>query len=81
MDPVQTKAMADFISEKVNSLSPSGIRKFFDLLSSLEGVISLGVGEPDFVTRGISGRRLPILWRRATPCIPRTTGCWSCAGR
>ena len=50
MKLVQTKAMADFISEKVNSLSPSGIRKFFDLLSSLEGVISLGVGEPDFVT-------------------------------
>ena len=39
-----------FISQKVNSISPSGIRKFFDLLSSMEGVISLGVGEPDFVT-------------------------------
>jgi len=31
-------------------LAPSGIRKFFDLLSSMEGVISLGVGEPDFAT-------------------------------
>ena len=31
-------------------LSPSGIRKFFDLLSSIDGVISLGVGEPDFTT-------------------------------
>jgi aminotransferase len=31
-------------------ISSSGIRKFFDLISSLEGVISLGVGEPDFVT-------------------------------
>ena len=38
------------ISEKVNDIPPSGIRKFFDLLSSMEGVISLGVGEPDFVT-------------------------------
>ena len=38
------------ISEKVSALPPSGIRKFFDLLSSMEGVISLGVGEPDFVT-------------------------------
>jgi len=38
------------ISERVRSLSPSGIRKFFDLLSSMEGVISLGVGEPDFPT-------------------------------
>jgi aminotransferase len=38
------------ISERVNRLSPSGIRKFFDLLASIEGVISLGVGEPDYTT-------------------------------
>jgi len=50
MDSIQTKSMDNLISQKVNSISPSGIRKFFDLLSSLEGVISLGVGEPDFVT-------------------------------
>lgn len=50
MRPIQTKSMDNLISQKVNSISPSGIRKFFDLLSSLEGVISLGVGEPDFVT-------------------------------
>jgi aminotransferase len=31
-------------------ISPSGIRRFFDLVSSMEDVISLGVGEPDFVT-------------------------------
>ena len=38
------------ISQQVNQISPSGIRKFFDLLASMEGVISLGVGEPDFAT-------------------------------
>jgi aminotransferase len=38
------------ISERANQISPSGIRKFFDLLASIEGVISLGVGEPDFAT-------------------------------
>jgi len=38
------------ISKQVREISPSGIRKFFDILASLEGVISLGVGEPDFVT-------------------------------
>ena len=38
------------ISHQVNQLSPSGIRRFFDLIASMEGVISLGVGEPDFVT-------------------------------
>ncbi len=37
-------------SQQVNRISPSGIRKFFDLLASMEGVISLGVGEPDFTT-------------------------------
>jgi aminotransferase len=38
------------ISDRANSISPSGIRKFFDLLGSIEGVISLGVGEPDYTT-------------------------------
>ena len=37
-------------SQQVNRISPSGIRRFFDLIASTEGVISLGVGEPDFVT-------------------------------
>ncbi len=34
----------------VDSLPPSGIRKFFDVVNTMEGAISLGVGEPDFVT-------------------------------
>ncbi|MFD3448839.1 aminotransferase [Microbacteriaceae bacterium 4G12] len=38
------------LSETAISLKPSGIRKFFDLASNMEGVVSLGVGEPDFVT-------------------------------
>ncbi len=38
------------ISHRVRALSPSGIRKFFDLIASMDKVISLGVGEPDFVT-------------------------------
>ncbi|MBM4445843.1 MAG: aminotransferase class I/II-fold pyridoxal phosphate-dependent enzyme [Chloroflexi bacterium] len=44
------KLSQSHISEIVRAIPPSGIRKFFDLLSSIEGVISLGVGEPDFVT-------------------------------
>lgn len=40
-----------YISETANSIKPSGIRKFFDLASQMDDVISLGVGEPDFVTR------------------------------
>lgn len=38
------------LSEKVKSIEPSGIRKFFDIVSEMKGAISLGVGEPDFVT-------------------------------
>ena len=38
------------ISQAVQALPSSGIRRFFDLLASMDGVISLGVGQPDFVT-------------------------------
>lgn len=38
------------LNHVVETVPPSGIRKFFDLASSIEGVISLGVGEPDFAT-------------------------------
>ncbi|EMT45017.1 aminotransferase [Anoxybacillus flavithermus] len=39
-----------YLSDTVSRLKPSGIRRFFDLAASMEGVISLGVGEPDFIT-------------------------------
>jgi len=38
------------ISQKVAGLKPSGIRKFFDILATMPDVVSLGIGEPDFVT-------------------------------
>jgi aminotransferase len=38
------------ISKRLEEISPSGIRKFFDLLMKMEDVISLGVGEPDYAT-------------------------------
>ena len=42
--------MRSFINDRVRNLKPSGIRKFFDIVQEMEGAISLGVGEPDFVT-------------------------------
>ncbi len=42
--------MRDFTSKRVNGIAPSGIRKFFDIVSENKDVISLGVGEPDFIT-------------------------------
>ena len=38
------------LSDKAKSLEPSGIRKFFDIVGEMKDAISLGVGEPDFVT-------------------------------
>jgi aminotransferase len=46
----KSRIKQELISKRANRLSPSGIRKFFDLLASIEGVISLGVGEPDYAT-------------------------------
>jgi len=40
----------EVISQKVQDIPPSGIRKFFDLVADVDDVISLGVGEPDHVT-------------------------------
>ena len=41
---------ADRISPSVNAIAPSGIRRFFDIAAEMEDVVSLGVGEPDFIT-------------------------------
>src|SRR5437667_12355976 len=41
---------ARFVSERVREVPPSGIRKFFDIVATMKDVISLGIGEPDFVT-------------------------------
>ncbi|WP_300351525.1 aminotransferase class I/II-fold pyridoxal phosphate-dependent enzyme [Clostridium sp.] len=42
--------LENMILDNVKNMPPSGIRKYFDLINEMEGVISLGVGEPDFIT-------------------------------
>lgn len=42
--------LEDMILDNVKNMPPSGIRKYFDMINEMEDVISLGVGEPDFVT-------------------------------
>ena len=42
--------MRNPLSKKITGIEPSGIRKFFDLVSEMPDAISLGVGEPDFDT-------------------------------
>ncbi len=43
-------SLANRVSERVRSVPPSGIRRFFDIAATMEDVITLGIGEPDFVT-------------------------------
>src|SRR5437588_6744478 len=40
----------ELLAQRVRKVKPSGIRKFFDIINTMPDVISLGVGEPDFVT-------------------------------
>lgn len=42
--------LENMIKDDVKNMPPSGIRKYFDMVNEMEGVISLGVGEPDFLT-------------------------------
>ena len=42
--------MRNPLSKKIVTIQPSGIRKFFDIVSEMPDAISLGVGEPDFDT-------------------------------
>ncbi|MFZ5648732.1 MAG: aminotransferase class I/II-fold pyridoxal phosphate-dependent enzyme, partial [Bacillota bacterium] len=47
---INKKEWSERINPVVRSIPPSGIRRFFDMATEMKGVISLGVGEPDFVT-------------------------------
>lgn len=42
--------MRNFVSQNVQNLRPSGIRRYFDIAATMENVVSLGIGEPDFAT-------------------------------
>jgi aminotransferase len=42
--------MRSFVANKIEAIPPSGIRRFFDIAATMDDVISLGIGEPDFAT-------------------------------
>jgi aminotransferase len=48
--PRVARPPSEFLSDKVRSLQPSGIRRFFDMLAEMKDVISLTIGEPDYTT-------------------------------
>ncbi|MFB6273749.1 MAG: pyridoxal phosphate-dependent aminotransferase [Salinibacter sp.] len=45
-----TRDLGSYVSERVQETPPSGIRRFFDIAATMDDVISLGIGEPDFVS-------------------------------
>jgi aminotransferase len=47
---MQELSSVRYLSQRVADLKPSGIRKFFDIAATMDDVISLGIGEPDFTT-------------------------------
>ena len=62
------------INQTIAHLKPSGIRKYFDLANSMEGVISLGVGEPDFDTPWHISAKAVEPSKTAIRTTPRTGG-------
>lgn len=48
--PTATLDLTSYVSERVRETPPSGIRRFFDIAATMDDVISLGIGEPDFVS-------------------------------
>ena len=64
----------EVLAQRVLRVKPSGIRKFFDIINTMPDVISLGIGEPDFVTpEHIRQANSPAL----TPFTLSTGRCWA----
>ena len=64
--------MRNPLSETITAIPPSGIRKFFDIVSEMKDAISLGVGEPDFDTPWHIRDEGIYSWRRGGPFIRPT---------
>ena len=61
--------MRNPLSDTIVQIKPSGIRKFFDIVSEMKDAISLGVVNLILRHPGISVMRVSILWKRAEPSI------------
>ena len=69
------------LNDKIQGIKPSGIRKFFDILEEMTDAISLGIGEPDFVTPWHIRDAGIYSLERGSPSTPPTPACSSCGGR
>jgi aminotransferase len=68
--------MANRVSQRVQSVPPSGIRRFFDIAATMDDVISLGIGEPDFVTPQIIRRAGIASLERGETRYTSNSGIW-----
>ena len=67
------------ISDRVKNIQPSPIRRFFDLANAMEGTVSLGIGEPDFVTPWhIREAAMASLRAGETAYTPNADDCRAC---
>ena len=80
-----------YLNPDIAAVPPSGIRRFFDLAATMRDAISLGVGEPDFITPYhirnaainsiVDGETQYTPNRGLLPCERRSAGIWSIATR
>ncbi len=68
--------MHNIISQRVQSIPPSGIRKFFDIAATMPDVISLSIGEPDFVTPDVIRRAAIQSIERGETKYTSNSGTW-----
>ena len=62
------------LSKAIREMKPSGIRKFFDIAQGMEGVISLGVGEPDFKTPWLVRKEAIDVLEKGKTCYTANSG-------
>ena len=62
--------MRNPLSDKIVNIPPSGIRKFFDIVSEMKDAISLGWASRILKHPGIYGKKAFIPWKKGVPSIP-----------
>ena len=62
------------LNKAIKNMKPSGIRKFFDIAQGMEGVISLGVGEPDFKTPWLIRKEAIDVLEKGKTCYTANSG-------
>ena len=74
--------MRNFVAHSVQNMRPSGIRRYFEIAATMDDVITLGIGEPDFATPShIASKGMECLRTWTTRVTRLTPGHRNCARR